>query len=139
MNKNRSFSTSTFLTIVLLITVALTACTDISQEMASDYLTREAKAPSVIYAGPQSWIEFPADGDILPLGEFTFTVYSADSKGVVGVDLVLNGETLPAASVTALGDGGSSTLVRVDPVWDPPAKGEYILEAKAQSQGRISK
>ena len=139
MNTNQYLASRFFLMIVLMMSLILAACTDISQEMAAEYLTEEAKEPATIYAGPQSWIEFPADGDILPLGELTFTVYSADPKGVVGVDLILNGAPLPPASVTALGDAGGSTLVRVDPVWDPPAKGEYILEAKAQSAAGYGK
>jgi len=131
MRKKNVLSKCLLAAVTALAVLGMIACSGTSQEAAAadaaaEYLTAEASGPGGDYAGPETWIEFPADGDILPMGEVTFTVYSA-GQGIGGIDLILNGAPLPPAAVTDLG----GSLVRVDSQWLPPEEGEYTLEARA--------
>lgn len=81
----------------------------------------------------KAWIEFPQEGQILPLSEIGLVAYAADSQNIAKIDLRMNGESLPMDAVIPLGEGGNSTLVRRNHSWLPDKEGEYILEARAQS------
>lgn len=81
--------------------------------------------------GAEVWIEFPFGGIDLPNQAITFVVYASDANGVSGIELKVNGQTLPAGQLTALSSDGSSLMVRLDQTWQPPVEGEYTLEATA--------
>ena len=78
-----------------------------------------------------AWIEYPHDGQILPKEVTTFWIIAADVNGVGGVNAEINGVGLPASSMTDLSTNGSSSLVRMEVLWNPPGEGEYTLTASA--------
>jgi len=85
--------------------------------------------PALSESGAQAWVEYPFDGETLPLEPITLVVYAADSANVSGINVKVNGVALPAGQLEPLTSDGSSRLVRTDLVWQPPAEGEYIVEA----------
>lgn len=89
----------------------------------------EDEAPVISDAGPQAWVEYPFDGETLPMGPVTLVAYAADSAGVSAINVKVNGVSLPAGQLSDLTSDGSNNLVRTDLVWQPPVKGEYIVEA----------
>ena len=83
--------------------------------------------------GPQAWVEFPYTGSTLPMGPVTLVVYAADPGGISYIQLTINGEALPAMAVAPLTADGSTRLARIDHSWQPPAEGEYLVEAVGSS------
>ncbi len=84
-----------------------------------------------VASGAQVWIEFPLNNINLPNQDITFVVYATDASGVSGIELKINGTSLPAGQLTTLSSDGSNVLVRLDQNWLPPAEGEYTLDASA--------
>lgn len=83
----------------------------------------------------QTWVEYPYEGDILPMGAVTLVVYSSAADGISYIQIKVNGEALPAVPVNPLTTDGSSRLARVDVPFMPPAEGEYLVEAAGVSSG----
>ena len=79
----------------------------------------------------QVWIEFPFDGINLPNQTITFVVYATDANGISGINLKINGESLPSSQAFSISTDGSGLMARLDQEWQPPAEGEYTLEASA--------
>lgn len=89
----------------------------------------DGEAPALPVSSVQAWVEYPFDGDILPMGPITLVVYAADSAGVTTINVKVNGVALPSGQLEILTSDGSNRLVRTDIAWQPPAEGEYIVEA----------
>jgi len=79
----------------------------------------------------QVWIEFPFNGINLPNQTITFAIYATDANGISGIDLKINGESLPSNQAFSISTDGSGLMARLDQEWLPPAEGEYTLEASA--------
>ena len=82
-------------------------------------------------AGSQAWIEYPLEGQTVPLERLTFVVYATDSEGVAQLELVVNGSPLPAGAVEEAGDGRGLVVLRQG--WVPDQEGKYIVEARGQN------
>lgn len=142
-SKRRLFAWSGFVIRVLLIIGALSLAL-LSSACDSEDIPGLAQAPAKATlplppaapydAGPQAWLEYPLEGQTMPLEEpVPFVVYATDAKGVAQVELRVNGQPLPAAQVEGLSPDGSNRLVRLDQEWPPPAEGEYIAEARGRN------
>ncbi len=84
--------------------------------------------------GPQVWIEFPLDGQMMPLQEpVPFVVYATDAQGITQITLRVNGEDLPASHIEALSADGSQRTVFLDQEWVTDQQGEYIVEARGRN------
>lgn len=81
--------------------------------------------------GTEIWIEFPFNGIDLPNQTITFVIYATAADGVGGIELKVNGQSLPAGQMTSLSSDGGNLMMRLDQEWQPPAEGEYTLEAFA--------
>jgi hypothetical protein len=89
--------------------------------------------------GPQTWIEYPREGQTMPPEEpVPFVVYATDAKEVAEISLRVNGEELPAAPVEALSADGSRRMVLLDQEWTADKEGEYTVEAQASNAGGAS-
>ena len=89
--------------------------------------------------GPQTWIEYPLEGQTMPLEEpVPFVVYATDAQEVAQITLRVNGEDLPAAQVEALSPDGSRRMVLLDQEWTPDKEGEYTVEAQARNAAGTS-
>ncbi|MCJ7434924.1 MAG: hypothetical protein MUO77_15690 [Anaerolineales bacterium] len=77
----------------------------------------------------QAWVEYPYEGDVLPMGPVQLVVYASAAEGVSFIAIKVNGQSLPATTVAPLTADNSSRLVRVDYTWTPPVEGEYVVEA----------
>jgi hypothetical protein len=95
--------------------------------------TEEAPAGPAVQPGPRAWIEYPWEGQTLPLEPLVFIVYATDAQGVAQVELLVNGNPLPAALATGAGPGNSRSLVRLEQQWTPDKEGEYIAEARGRN------
>ena len=84
-------------------------------------------------AGPQVWLEFPLDGQVLLLQPIVFEAYAADPQGIAQVDLRVNAETLPQTAPSALGERSGNHLVLLKQEWQPSREGEYVVEARARN------
>lgn len=75
------------------------------------------------------WIEFPADGQILPNQVVPFVVYATDDGGVAGIRLEINGMSLPVQAPTRLSPDGY--MVRLDQTWQPlpPVEGQIYPDS----------
>ena len=90
-----------------------------------------AQAPD---AGPQVWIEYPLDGQVMPAEEaVSFVVYATDAQEIAQVVLRVNDQDLPAAQIEAMSPDGSRRIVLLDQEWRDALEGEYILEARARN------
>ncbi len=86
-------------------------------------------APS-LDSSAQAWVEYPFEGSTLPtMDSITLIVYAADPVGINYIDIKINGQSLPAYAPSPITQDGSPRLVRIDLPWQPPAEGEYVLEA----------
>jgi len=79
----------------------------------------------------KTWIEFPPDGETLPMEPVPIAIYAAYPGGVGTISAVIGGQVLPSGVLTPLTIDGSNSLVRTDMVWQPTAQGKYTLEASA--------
>jgi len=87
------------------------------------------EAPALPESGAQAWVEYPFDGDIVPMEPVTLVVYAADSAGVSTINVKVNGVALPVGQLEPLTSDSSNRLVRTDIAWQPPAEGEYTVVA----------
>jgi hypothetical protein len=94
--------------------------------------------PPLEEIGPQTWVEFPYEGTILPMEPVTLVAYSTDPLGIVQIQVSLNGETLPTIPVSAMTTDGSTRLARIDQSWQPPGEGEYLVEVVGVSANGTS-
>lgn len=83
--------------------------------------------------GPQVWIEFPLEGQTLPLETITFAIAAADPAGVSAVDLSLNGQAEPVTEAAPLSEVHANRLLLIEKEWMPPSAGVYVLEARARN------
>jgi hypothetical protein len=95
--------------------------------------TEEAPAGLVVQPGPQTWIEYPLEGQTLPLGPLPFVVYATDTQGVAQVELLVNGNPVPAAQAEDASADGSRRLVYLEQEWTPDREGEHIAEARGRN------
>jgi hypothetical protein len=92
--------------------------------------TGTGNAPSSeLNVGPQAWVEFPYEGSTLPMEPVTLVVYASDVGGVSHIQAAINGQALPGLAVAPMTTDGSTRLARADYSWQPPAEGEYVVEA----------
>lgn len=82
-------------------------------------------------AASQAWIEYPLEGQTVPLEALTFVVFATDAEGVTQVDLVVNGSPLPGGALEEAGDGRGLVLLRQE--WVPDREGKYIVEARGRN------
>ena len=111
----RIFATNRLWILLLILSTLLSSCNLPANQISANGVT--------------AWLEFPVDGQILPDREITFVVYATDPSGISGINIKVNGQTLPNSAVTSLAGDGSSRLVRLDQTWLPSQEGEYIVEA----------
>jgi hypothetical protein len=81
-------------------------------------------------AGAQAWIEYPAEGQTLPLGPVRLVVYATDAEGVARLELRVNGALLPADAAQEESFESTRRLLRLDQEWTPDKEGKHILEAR---------
>lgn len=86
---------------------------------------------------PQVWIEFPVEGQTVPLAAVPFVVYAADPQNVVQIDLRVNGQSLGGGQLRGVDANNGYRLARLDHAWQPPAAGQYILEARARNSAGV--
>lgn len=108
------------------LSIFLLACAMLLNACGAMPPSSDSSAPS-----GQAWVEYPYEGDILPMAPVTLVVYAASDEGVGQIAIQVNGEALSAPPPHPLTADGSPRLVRVDLSWDPPAEGEYVVEAAA--------
>ena len=82
-------------------------------------------------SGDSVWIEFPAEGQIVPNQVIPFVVYATSEGSVPAISLEVNGVALSTNQTASLDSDGSGRMARLDQVWQPPAEGEYTLTASA--------
>jgi len=116
------------LAIVTLVTALLaSACEPEAPKLA------QAPAPAPGAVNPQVWIEFPFEGQTLPMGPVTLVAYAADPTNVVQIDLRVNGQAVPAGPPRGIDANNGYRLARLDFTWQPLAQGQYLLEARARN------
>jgi hypothetical protein len=81
-------------------------------------------------AGAQAWIEYPTEGQTLPLEPVRLVVYATDVEGVARIELKINGALLPADAAQEQSFESSRRLLRVEQQWTPDKEGKHILEAR---------
>ena len=81
-------------------------------------------------AGAQAWIEYPAEGQTLPMGPVRLVVYATDAEGVAHIELRINGALLPGDAAQEQSFETTRRLLRVDQQWTPDKEGKHILEAR---------
>lgn len=120
--------TGTLAVVVLLLALSSIACEPTpAPELA------QLPSPPFGAVNPQTWIEFPLEGRILPMGPVPLVAYGSDPRSVVQIDLRVNGQVLPAGQLRGMDATGGYRLVRLDYTWQPSAEGQYILEARAHN------
>lgn len=98
----------------------------------------QAPAPSptaVAPAGPagaQAWIEFPTEGQILPLAPALLVIYATDPGGVARIELTINGVP-PYNDRREITFDAARRLIRLEKNWVPEKEGKYVLEARGVS------
>jgi hypothetical protein len=137
MATNRIKSSRALLSFVLLFVMVYTsACGDYVINLTQPPET--GKPQEVSSGAGHTWIEFPIDGQTYPMEPMTFAIYAADSQGVNGIDIWVNGEALAAGAPVSLSSDGGKGLVRLDQVWLPQAEGTYVLQASSRGTGGLS-
>ena len=125
MKKNNSFPKHDFRTPLVWVAVVM-----ISLLLSGSALSQENSATDT-----DVWIEFPFNGMDLPNQTINFVVYATDAAGIADITLKVNGEALPEGATYAISTEGSAIMARLDQEWQPPAEGEYTLEANASTTG----
>jgi len=115
--------------VTLIAALLATACDPEAPRLAQ---LPQTSAPSQD-SGAQSWIEFPLEGQTLPVEQTTLVVYAAGPQNVAGIDLRVNGQPLSPGQIKGLDADGGRRLTRLDQTWQPPAEGQYIVEARARN------
>lgn len=80
-------------------------------------------------SGPNTWIEYPPEGEIFGEGAIPIVVYASGDQGVGSITVNVGGEDVPVTELSPL--VSDSTLVRADLLWQPPGEGEYTILASA--------
>lgn len=93
------------------------------------FLTSCGGSAPALSSSSQAWVEYPYEGDILPMEPLAMIVYATAPNGINYIQILINGEAQPALTVSPLSADGSSRLARVDYAWTPPAEGQYVIEA----------
>jgi len=114
--------------VVLIITIFLLSACD--QIQISQNTEGEADI-GVSNQGTSAWIEYPLEGWIIPNQPVVLVAYAGGAGGVMGIQLSINGQTLPSLGASDLSTEGTNQQVRLDYPWQPPAPGPYILSASA--------
>ena len=96
--------------------------------------TTSAPAPA-LDVGPKAWVEFPQEGSTLPMDPVPLVFYATDASGISHIQATINGDPLPRMAVSPMTTDGSTRLGRVDHSWQPPAEGEYFVEAVGVGPG----
>jgi len=79
--------------------------------------------------GVSTWIEYPLEGWIIPNQPVELVAYASSSASVMGIQVSINGQSLPSLGVSDLSTEGTWQQVRLDYPWQPPAPGPYVLSA----------
>jgi len=127
MSLTRFDSKKLFLVLIMLMVVLISGCEYEAQSLAQAPESL-GEAPDT---GPGVWIEYPPDGEILPMETVSLIIYAASTEGVSGLTVSINGAVQPPVQLESLSGDGSNRLVRTELIWQPPAEGEYLVEAHA--------
>ena len=111
------------------LVVTLLMCLCALTLSACELETQSPDALADLASGPNTWIEYPAEGAIFTMGIIPVTVYAASPDGVGSMIVTVGGEAIPVGELTPLVN--DSTLVRADLLWLPPGEGEYLITASA--------
>lgn len=88
--------------------------------------------------GPQTWIEYPLEGQVIPPEEpVSFVIYAIDPKEVAEIVLQVNGKDVPAAQPQAMSPDGSRRMVFLDQEWNASQEGKYLVEARGRNSAGV--
>jgi outer membrane biosynthesis protein TonB len=110
--RKRRLRQSGWLSVLLMVTVALSAC-----------------AGGV---SPRVWIDEPLNGSQHALGAITIRYHAASETGVRGCVLYVNGEEYRRD----VSPDRDARIVTMAYTWTPPVEGQYTLEVVAYTSGR---
>jgi len=127
MKQKKPFYNSSYIAILFIVLFLFSAC---DQLLASQSEGQEEEQ-EFSGEGVSTWIEYPLEGWIIPNQPVELVAYASGSAGVMGIQLSINGQSLPSLGVGDLSAEGTFQQVRLDYPWQPPAPGPYILSASA--------
>jgi len=83
----------------------------------------------IVESGPNTWIEYPPEGEVFGEGAIPIVVYANGKGGVGSIRVIIDEQDVPVGELKSL--VSDSTLVRADLLWQPPGEGEYTILASA--------
>lgn len=122
-----------FFVIFISVVILLASFQVYGKDTFSSIVLASGLLDSGVDSGPKTWIEFPPDGETLPMAPVPIAVYAANPAGVGNISVTVNSVPVAPGVLLPLTSDGSSILVRSDSVWQPQAEGKYVLEANAGS------
>ena len=108
-------NTRRLLSSLLLMVVFLSACNQ--------------KPVAVAAGSPTAWIDAPLNGMLIPLAPYEIVFHITDDAPVVLGEISANGSVL-----AQLANPAADNLATLRYVWSPAAPGQYLIEARGQSQ-----
>ncbi len=79
--------------------------------------------------GPNTWIEYPPEGEILDEEPIPIVVYANGQGGVSSITVMIDDQDVPVDELQPL--VSDATLVRAELLWEPPGEGPYTILASA--------